>query len=61
VLIERTIALSGVAGRTEHFAAAHGWTFPNRWCFDAIAAQRAFDDVLAVLDAQSETIQVQAR
>ena len=31
-LIESTIAQSGVTGRTEHFASAHGWTFPERWC-----------------------------
>ena len=53
-LIESTIAQSGVSGRTEHFAAAHGWTFPERWCFDAVAAKQALDDVLALLAAQCE-------
>jgi carboxymethylenebutenolidase len=50
-LIERTIAEARVRGRTEHFAAAHGWTFPERWCFDAAAAEQAFENVLAMFDA----------
>lgn len=49
-LIERTIAESGVRGMTEHYAAAHGWTFPERWCFDREAAERTFDRVLALFD-----------
>jgi carboxymethylenebutenolidase len=49
-LIERTIAQSSVAGRVEHYAAAHGWTFPERWCFDAVAAEHAFKAVLALFD-----------
>jgi carboxymethylenebutenolidase len=50
-LIERTIAESGVRGTTEHYAAAHGWTFPERWCFDRDAAERTFARVLALFDA----------
>lgn len=50
-LIERTIAESGVRGTTEHYAAAHGWTFPERWCFDREAAERTFARVLALFDA----------
>ena len=49
-LIERTIAQSSVAGRVEHYAAAHGWTFPERWCFNAVAAEHAFKAVLALFD-----------
>jgi|SoiMethySBSTD1v2_1073268.scaffolds.fasta_scaffold13331_10 carboxymethylenebutenolidase len=49
-VIERTIAQSCVAGRAEHYAAAHGWTFPERWCFDAIAAEHAFKAALAFFD-----------
>lgn len=51
-LIERTIAASGVRGRTEHFPAAHGWTFPTRWCHDPIAADRAFAAVLALFGSE---------
>jgi len=50
-LIERTIAEGGVRGATEHYAAAHGWTFPERWCFDHKAADRAFAQVLALFDS----------
>ena len=50
-LIERTIAESGVRGETEHYTAAHGWTFPERWCFDREAAARTFTRVLELLDA----------
>jgi carboxymethylenebutenolidase len=50
-LIERTIAESGVRGTTEHYAAAHGWTFPERWCFDPTAADRAFARVLGLFEA----------
>lgn len=51
-LIESTIAASSVRGQTEHYPAAHGWTFPTRWCYDPIAAERAFERVLALLDAE---------
>jgi carboxymethylenebutenolidase len=51
-LIERTISESGVRGRTERYAAAHGWTFPERWCFDRFAAEQAFESVVALFDAQ---------
>lgn len=49
-IIERTIAESGVRGTTEHFDAAHGWTFPERWCFDRDASDRTFARVLALFD-----------
>ena len=51
-LIESTIAANGVRGRTEHYPAAHGWTFPTRWCYDPIAAEHAFETVIALLDAE---------
>jgi carboxymethylenebutenolidase len=50
-LIEKTISESGVRGRTEHYAAAHGWTFQERWCFDAVAAEHAFASVVTLFDA----------
>jgi carboxymethylenebutenolidase len=51
-LIEETIAASAVNGRTEHYAAVHGWTFPERWCYERTAAERVFTEVLALLDRQ---------
>jgi carboxymethylenebutenolidase len=51
-LIEQTIATNSVHGRTEHYAALHGWTFPERWCYDRAAAEHAFAQVLALLDRQ---------
>ncbi len=50
-IIERTIVESGVRGVTEHYSAAHGWTFPERWCFDREAAERTFARVVALFDA----------
>lgn len=49
-LIERTIQASGARAEVEHFEAAHGWTFPTRWCHDHAAAERAFAAVLALFD-----------
>lgn len=51
-LIERMIATSRIRGRAERFPAAHGWTFPTRWCYDPIAAERAFAAVLGLFDAE---------
>ena len=48
-IIERMIAESGARAVTEHYAAAHGWTFPTRWCHDHAAAEHAFAQVLALL------------
>ncbi len=47
-VIERTIAESGARATTEHFAAAHGWTFPTRWCHDRPAAEHAIAQVLSL-------------
>jgi len=49
-LIERTIAESGARAETEHYTAAHGWTFPTRWCHDPAAAEHALARVLALFD-----------
>ncbi len=51
-LIEATIAASGARAATEHYAAAHGWTFPTRWCHDREAAERAFVQVVALFDRE---------
>ncbi|WID95122.1 dienelactone hydrolase family protein [Bosea vestrisii] len=50
VVIEGTIAAYGANAVTEHFAAHHGWTFPERWCFDAGAAKRAWEQTIAMFD-----------
>ncbi len=47
-LIEQTILTSDAIAEVEHFEAAHGWTFPTRWCYDEAAAERAFAKVLAL-------------
>lgn len=44
--IEQALAASSTPGRVEYFDAAHGWTFPERYCFDAAAAERSWDCVL---------------
>lgn len=50
-LIENEIRSCGIRGETEHYAAAHGWTFPTRWCYDQGAAEHAFARVLTLFDA----------
>jgi carboxymethylenebutenolidase len=47
-LIEATIAASGAPATTERFAAAHGWTFPERHCHDPAAAERVWAKVLTL-------------
>lgn len=41
--IAEAVAQAPVAHRIEHFAAHHGWSFPDRYCHDAAAATRVFD------------------
>lgn len=50
-MIERQIRATGADAVTERFAAHHGWTFPQRWCYDAAEAERAFDAVVALFRA----------
>ena len=45
-IIEQALAVSSTPGRIEYFDAAHGWTFPERYCFDKPAAERAWTCVL---------------
>ena len=46
--IERTLSEWGGTGRAEHYSAAHGWTFPTRWCHDPMRAEQAHHTVLAL-------------
>ena len=41
--IAEAVARTLVTHRIEHFAAHHGWSFPERYCHDAAAASRVFD------------------
>jgi len=47
-LIEETVREARVPVEIEHFAAAHGWTFPERWCYDPIAAERVWAKVMGL-------------
>lgn len=40
----------GTAGRVsvEHINAAHGWSFPDRWCFDRGASERVWERALTM-------------
>jgi carboxymethylenebutenolidase len=51
-LIEQTIAASSTRARTEQYSAGHGWTFPSRWCYDAVSAEHAFETVVDLFDAE---------
>jgi carboxymethylenebutenolidase len=48
-MIEQTIRASCVRASTEHFSAAHGWTLPERWCYDRVAAERVWTRILDLL------------
>lgn len=50
-LLARTLVESRVDGQVERFAAAHGWMFPDRWCFDAACAATARAAILRGLAA----------
>jgi carboxymethylenebutenolidase len=51
-LIEQTISASSARARTEQFSAGHGWTFPSRWCYDAVAAEQVFKTVVDLFDTE---------
>lgn len=51
-IIERTIEASGVRASAEHFSASHGWTFPERWCYDRSAAEKVWGRVLSLLESE---------
>ena len=46
--IEKLAARSAGRVTVEHFAAAHGWSFPDRWCFDRTASERVWEQALAM-------------
>lgn len=50
LLIEDAARKANAPIETEHFMAAHGWTFPERWCYDRAAAERAWSKVIAMFD-----------
>jgi carboxymethylenebutenolidase len=37
-MLRDTLVSSGARGEAELYAAEHGWTFPDRWCHDPVAA-----------------------
>jgi carboxymethylenebutenolidase len=45
-LIEGIAARTGGRATCERYAALHGWTFPDRWCFDRRAADLVWERVL---------------
>jgi carboxymethylenebutenolidase len=44
--IEREAALAGHRVRCERYDALHGWSFPQRECFDRAASERVYERVL---------------
>lgn len=49
-LIERALTDWGGDGQAERYHAAHGWTFPTRWCHDQERAEMAHRRVLTLFD-----------
>jgi carboxymethylenebutenolidase len=45
-LFEETARQARVPVETENFLAAHGWTFPERWCYDPVAAEQVWTKVM---------------
>lgn len=50
LMIEEAARNANAHIETEHFKAAHGWTFPERWCYDRAAAERVWSKVIAMFD-----------
>lgn len=48
-LMEETLRQSTTRGRVEYYEAAHGWTFPDRHCFDKAAANRSWENIFHIL------------
>ena len=48
-LLEETLRQSATRGRAEYYEAAHGWTFPDRHCFDKAAANRSWENIFHIL------------
>ena len=51
-LLEQAVAEAGPRAAIERYDALHGWTFPERWCHDAAAAERAFRATQALFDRE---------
>lgn len=51
-LLRETLAASGVRGEAERFAAGHGWMFPDRWCWNEVAAATVKAKILAALESE---------
>lgn len=50
LLLEAEATAAGPRVTIERYDALHGWTFPERYCHDAAAAERARTKVLALFD-----------
>jgi len=46
--IEQLAARSAGRVTVEHHDAAHGWSFPDRWCFNRAASERVWEQALAM-------------
>lgn len=44
-LIDRTLAAAPAQGRTRRVAARHGFSFPDRWCYDKAVDDAVWQDV----------------
>lgn len=51
-LLEAEAAKAGPRVAIERIEAAHGWTFPERWCFHPAEAERSFRTVLALFERE---------
>ena len=47
-VIERAAAAANGLVTIEHIDALHGWSFPDRWCFDVRASERVWETALAM-------------
>lgn len=48
VVLEQLAARSGDRVTVERLDAHHGWTFPERWCYDKAASERVWEKALAM-------------
>jgi carboxymethylenebutenolidase len=53
-ILEAMVAEAGPRAMCERYDALHGWSFPERWCHDAVAAAHAFARVQALFAREVE-------
>ncbi len=49
-LLEETLAAGPAQGGAKHFDARHGWSFPERWCYDPAVDEAVWRDLFELFE-----------